>query len=207
MKSISVKAVKRDVYGKKAAKAVRREGLVPAILSGNGETISFSIDPREVKPLIYTPNSYLVELDLDGKKEMAVLRETQFHPIREEILHLDFFRVASDKPVVIAVPVRLTGNAAGVKTGGKLIQSARKLIVSALAENLPDELTVDVTKLNVGETIFVGDLDFKNIQFVTPAGTAVCAVRVTRAALDTDEDTAAAPAAAPAAPAADEASK
>ena len=177
MKTISVKAVKREEYGKKAAKAVRREGMVPCVLSGHGESVAFSVDPREIKPLIYTPNSYIVEFDFDGKKEQAVLREAQFHPVREQILH----RIAEGKPVSIAIPVRLTGNAEGVKVGGKLTLSARKLVVSALVENLPDELVVDVTTLGVGKTIFVGDLKFENLKFVTPATTAVCAVRVTRA--------------------------
>lgn len=181
MKTISVKAVKREDYGKKAAKAVRREGLVPCVLCGNGESVTFSVDPREIKPLIYTPNSYIVELDFEGQTVQAVLRETQFHPVREEILHMDFYRIAEGKPVSIAIPVRLTGNAAGVKVGGKLALSARKLTVSALVENLPDEIVVDVTELGVGKTIFVGDLQFENLKFVTPATTAVCAVRVTRA--------------------------
>lgn len=181
MKTISVKAVKREAFGKKAAKAVRREGLTPCILCGNGETVAFTVDPREIKPLIYTPNSYIVEFDFEGKKELAVLREAQFHPIREEILHLDFYRVAEGKPVSIAIPVRLSGNAEGVKVGGKLALSARKLTVSALAEHLPDEIVVDVTNLGLGKTIFVGDLEIENLKFVTPATTAVCAVRVTRA--------------------------
>ena len=166
MKTISVKAVKRADFGKKAAKAIRREGMVPCVLCGNGETETFSVDPREIKPLIYTPNSYIVEFDIEGKKEQAVLREAQFHPVREEILHLDFYRIAEGKPVSIAIPVRLTGNAEGVKVGGKLALSARKL---------------DVTELGVGKTIFVGDLEFENLKFITPATTAVCAVRVTRA--------------------------
>lgn len=181
MKTIAVKAAKRADFGKKAAKAVRREGLIPCVLCGNGETVSFSVDPRDIKPLIYTPNSYIVEFDFDGKTEKAVLREAQFHPVREEILHLDFYRIADGKPVSIAIPVRLTGNAEGVKVGGKLALSARKLTVSALVENLPDEIVVDVTPLGVGKTIFVGDLKMENIKFVTPATTAVCAVRVTRA--------------------------
>ena len=181
MKTIAVKAAKRADFGKKAAKAVRREGLIPCVLCGNGETVSFSVDPRDVKPLIYTPNSYIVEFDFEGTTVKAVLREAQFHPIREEILHLDFYRVAEGKPVSIAIPVRLTGNAEGVKVGGKLALSARKLTVSALMENLPDEIVVDVTPLGVGKTIFVGDLKMENIKFVTPATTAVCAVRVTRA--------------------------
>lgn len=181
MKTISIQTVARNEYGKKATKAVRREGFIPCVLCGGGETVSFSVDPKAVKPLIYTPNSYIVEFDFDGKTEKAVLREAQFHPVREEILHLDFYRIADGKPVSIAIPVRLTGNAEGVKVGGKLALSARKLTVSALVENLPDEIVVDVTPLGVGKTIFVGDLKMENIKFVTPATTAVCAVRVTRA--------------------------
>ena len=181
MKTIAVKATKRADFGKKAAKAVRREGLIPCVLCGNGESVSFSVDPREIKSLIYTPNSNIGEFDFDGKTAKAVLREAQFHPVREEILHLDFYRIAAGKPVSIAIPVRLTGNAEGVKVGGKLALSARKLTVSALVENLPDEIVVDVTPLGVGKTIFVGDLKMENIKFVTPATTAVCAVRVTRA--------------------------
>ena len=181
MKTISIQTVARNEYGKKATKAVRREGFIPCVLCGGGETVSFSVDPKAVKPLIYTPNSYIVEFDIEGRKELAVLRDAQFHPVREQIMHLDFYRVQEGKPVSIAIPVRLTGNAEGVKVGGKLALSARKLTVSALVENLPDEIVVDVTPLGVGKTIFVGDLKMENIKFVTPATTAVCAVRVTRA--------------------------
>ena len=181
MKTISIQTVARNEYGKKATKAVRREGFIPCVLCGGGETVSFSVDPKAVKPLIYTPNSYIVEFDIEGRKELAVLRDAQFHPVREQIMHLDFYRVQEGKPVSIAIPVRLTGNAEGVKIGGKLVLSARKLIVSAPVDQLPDEIVVDVTTLGVGKTIFVGDLRIEGLKFVTPASTAVCAVRVTRA--------------------------
>lgn len=181
MKTISIQTVARNEYGKKATKAVRREGFIPCVLCGGGETVSFSVDPKAVKPLICTPNSYIVEFDIEGRKELAVLRDAQFHPVREQIMHLDFYRVQEGKPVSIAIPVRLTGNAEGVKIGGKLVLSARKLIVSAPVDQLPDEIVVDVTTLGVGKTIFVGDLRIEGLKFVTPASTAVCAVRVTRA--------------------------
>lgn len=181
MKTISIETSARTEYGKKAAKAIRREGLIPCVLCGGGETVSFAVSPLAVKPLIYTPNSYIVEFTINGRKELAVLRDAQFHPVREEILHLDFYRVQEGKPVSIAIPVRLSGNAEGVKVGGKLVLSARKLIVSAPVDRLPDEIVVDVTNLGVGKTIFVGDLKFEGLRFVTPATTAVCAVRVTRA--------------------------
>ena len=181
MKTLEIKATKRADFGKKAAKAFRREGLIPCIMYGGGEEIAFTVDTLAVKPLIYSPNSYIVNIEIDGKVEQAVMREVQFHPVREQILHIDFYRVQEGKPVAIAIPVRLTGNAEGVKVGGKLALSARKLTVKALVDQLPDEIVVDVTPLKVGQTIFVGDLQFENLQFVTPATTAVCAVRVTRA--------------------------
>ena len=181
MKTLAISATPRAEYGKKATKAFRREGLIPCVIYGGGENVAFTISEKAVKPLIYTPNSYIVELDINGKKELAVLRDVQYHPIREQILHIDFYRVQEGKPVSIAVPVRLTGNAEGVKIGGKLALSARKLVVKGMLENLPDELVVDVTPLKVGQTIFVGDLQFEGLQFVSPATQAVCAVRVTRA--------------------------
>ena len=181
MKTLEIKATKRADFGKKAAKAFRREGQIPCIMYGGGEEVAFTVDTKAVKPLIYTPNSYIVEFEIDGKIEKAVMREVQFHPVREQILHIDFYRVQEGKPVAIAIPVRLPGNAEGVKVGGKLALSARKLTVKAMVDQLPDEIVVDVTPLKVGQTIFVGDLQFEGLQFVTPATTAVCAVRVTRA--------------------------
>ena len=181
MKTLEVKAVKRAEFGKKAAKAFRREGLIPCVIYGGSEEIAFTVDAKEIKPLIYTPNSYIVELNFDGKTEKAVMREVQFHPVREQILHIDFYRVQEGKPVAISIPVRLSGTAEGVKIGGKLALSARKLMVKAMVDRLPDEIVVDVTPLQVGQTIFVGDLKQENVTFVTPATTAVCAVRVTRA--------------------------
>ena len=181
MQVINLKAVARPDFGKAAAKAVRRQGMIPCSLCGNGETVSFSVDAKAVKPLIYTPNSFIVEFDFDGKTEKAVMREVQFHPVREEILHIDFYRIIDGKPVAIAVPVRLSGTAEGVKVGGKLALSARKLTVSGMLDKLPDEIVVDVTSLGVGKTIFVGDLQYEGLKFLTPATAAVCAVRVTRA--------------------------
>ena len=181
MKTIQINGTARKDFGKKYAKAARREGQVPCIVYGGGEEITFTIDAKELGQLIYTPNSYIVELNIDGNIVPAVMREVQYHPVREQILHVDFYRVQEGKPVAVNVPVRLTGNAEGVKIGGKLQLSARKLTVKALAEFIPDEIVVDVTPLQVGQTIFVGDLQRENLTFLTPATTAVCAVRVTRA--------------------------
>lgn len=192
MKTLTFNATTRSEYGKKAAKAARKQGLVPCVIYGGSENVNFFIAEKDLKPLIYTPNSYIVEIDVEGKKETAVLRDVQYHPIREQILHIDFYRVQEGKPVQIALPVRLTGSAEGVKVGGKLMLAVRKLTVSALVDKLPDEILVDVTPLQVGQTIFVGDLNIDGIKFVTPATQAVCAVRVTRASKGSAEETEAA---------------
>ena len=181
MQTIQINGTARKDFGKKYAKAARREGQVPCIIYGGGEEVAFFIDAKELSQLIYNPNSYIIELNIDGKVEKAVMREVQFHPVREQILHVDFYRIQEGKPVAVNVPVRLTGNAEGVKIGGKLALSARRLTVKGLVEFIPDEIVVDVTPLQVGQTIFVGDLQRENLTFVTPATTAVCAVRVTRA--------------------------
>ncbi len=182
MQKLELKAAKRTSFGKKESRAARRNAQVPCAIYGGGETVHFTVDAKDVKPLIYTPQSYIVEFDIEGTKEVGVMREVQFHPVREEILHIDFYRVQPGKPVAIDIPIKITGNSEGVKQGGKLVQSKRKLRVSGLAENLPDELVVDITELGVGKSIFVGDLHYDNLTLLTPATTAVCAVRVTRAA-------------------------
>lgn len=137
MKTIQIKTVKRDDFGKKAAKSVRREGMIPCVLYGGEAAESFSVNVKEVKALIYTPNSYIVELDIDRKVEKAVMRDVQFHPVREEILHIDFYRVQEGKPVAITIPVRLTGNAEGVKVGGKLVLSAARSRSAACSTSCP----------------------------------------------------------------------
>ena len=183
METVKIAGVKRDAFGKKESKAVRKEGMVPCVIYGNGEkTIHFAVDARALKPLIYTPQSYLVEFDIDGKKEVGVMREVQFHPVKDTVLHVDFFHVVPGKPIAIDVPVRLSGNSEGVKQGGKLILSKRKVRISATMENLPDEIVVDVTSLGLGKSIFVGDLKYDNITILMPATTAICAVKMTRAA-------------------------
>ena len=182
MKTIELKGTKRADFGKKESKKVRKEGLVPCVVYGNGDTVHFSVDAKELGKLIYTPNSYIVNFDLDGEKIVAVMREVQYHPVKEEMLHVDFYRVAERKPVAIDIPVKLYGNSEGVKLGGKLTLSKRKIRVSGLVKDLPDTLDIDVTPIGLGKSVFVGDLKYDNIALLTPATTAVCAVMMTRAA-------------------------
>lgn len=182
MKTIEIKGAARTEFGKKGTHAVRRAGNVPCVIYGGGETVHFSVPATEFKQLIYTPHSYIIEFDIDGKKEKAVMREVQFHPVSGNVLHVDFYRVDEKKPVAVDLPVVLTGNSEGVKQGGKLTLSKRKLRVSALVKDLPDTVEVDVTELGLGKSIFVGDLHIPGLAILTPASTAICAVRMTRAA-------------------------
>lgn len=182
MKTLELKGAMRAEFGKKGSKAIRKEGAVPCVIYGSGDPVHFSVEVPDLKALLYTPHSYLVNFDLDGKKELVVMREVQFHPISDEVLHIDFYRVNPAKAVAIDLPVELTGNSEGVKLGGKLILSKRKLRVSGLMKNLPDTIAVDVTELGLGKSVFVGDLTLEGLQILTPATTAVCAVRMTRAA-------------------------
>lgn len=182
MKTIEIKAAKREAFGKKEAKKLHREEMAPATLSGNGETLHFAVVVKDLKPLIYSPNSYVVSLDIDGRIEKAVMRELQFHPVREQLLHIDFYRAVDGKEVAIDLPVKLVGNSAGVKVGGKLMLNKRKLHVKGMLDKMPDELVVDVTELELGKSVFVGDLKYEGLTILTPATTAVAAVKMTRAA-------------------------
>lgn len=183
MKHLELNGQVRQAGNKAAIKSIRKNGAVPCNIYGQGmENILFSVDAKDLKNLTHTPASYIVDLALDnGQKFFAVLHEIQFHPVTEECLHVDFLAVSEDKPVAINVPVRVTGHSEGVKMGGKLLVSARKLKVSALMDQLPDELEVDTTSLKIGKQIVAGDLNFEGVTIVSPKATIICSVRPTRA--------------------------
>ena len=183
MKHIELKGVVREVGNKATVKSIRKQGLVPCNIYGSGiQNVLFTVSAKDLKALTHTPNSYIVDLGLDkGQKFTAVLHEVQWHPVTDEALHVDFLAVTEDKPVVINVPVVITGHSEGVKLGGKLLVSTRKLRVSALMKDLPDSLEVDITELKIGKQIVAGDLHYDNISIVSPKATIICSVRATRA--------------------------
>ena len=183
MKHIELKGQVREAGNKAAVKAVRRAGHVPCNIYGLGmENVLFTIDAQDLKTITHTPNSYIINLELnDGKKFFAVLHEVQYHPVTDEALHVDFLAVCEDKPVTIEVPVIVTGHSEGVKMGGKLLVSSRKLRVSAMMNKLPDVLEVDSTHLMIGKQIVAGDLNFDGVTIVSPRATIICSVRPTRA--------------------------
>ena len=183
MKHIELKGQIREAGNKAAVKAVRRAGQVPCNIYGLGmENILFSVDAQDLKTITHTPNSYIINLELsNGTTMYAVLHEVQYHPVSDEALHVDFIAVNEEKPITIEVPVLVTGHSEGVKMGGKLLVSSRKLRVSAMMNNLPDVLEVDSTHLMIGKQIVAGDLNYEGVTIVSPKATIICSVRPTRA--------------------------
>jgi len=196
MKTFELKGAKRESTGKKAAKAYRKESLVPCVLYGGGEVVHFTVTKDGIRKLIYTPEVFTVDLSIEGKPYAAILKETQYHPVSDELLHVDFLQIFEDKPVVMEIPIVLEGLAQGVKDGGKLSVDVRKLKVKGLYKNFPDRLTINIENLGLGKTIQVGNLKFDNLELLNAKDTVIAAVKVTRAVKGTT------PAAAPSAPAA-----
>lgn len=182
MKTFQLEGTVREVVGKKATKVVRVEESVPCVLYGGKENLHFQVTQSAVRKLVYTPEIYLVELTVGGKKYISIMKDLQFHPVSDKVLHLDFLEVSLEKPIVIEVPVKLTGLAEGVKAGGKLTQEMRKLKVKATYDKVPENLVVDVTELGLGKTIQVGELSFEGLEILSPAMNVVTAVKLTRAA-------------------------
>ena len=205
MKSIDVKGTARNEFGKKGAKALRKQNLIPCNLYGverneKGLPVAkaFSVTFEEVRNLVYSPDIFSVNLTIDGKTVLAVMREIQFHPVKDNILHIDFYQVTPEKPIVMAVPVKLNGLAAGVKAGGKLEQILRRVKAKALYTAIPEKIEIDVTPLTIGKSFKVGDLKVDGIEFVSPKDAVICTVLSTRSAAAA-EATEEAPAEAPAA--------
>jgi len=184
MKHFELKGTIREVGNKATVKAIRRNDLVPCNLYGQKmENVLFTVSAKDLKGLTHTPASHIVDLVLsDGKTYTAVVHELQFHPIDDVCLHVDFLKVSEDKPINITVPLNITGHAVGVQAGGKFVQLVRKLKVSGLMKDLPDQLDVDITPLQIGKSIVAGDLSYDNITITSPKDTIICTVKSTRQA-------------------------
>ena len=189
MKEISVKAKNRTATGKKATKALRKEGYVPCNLYGeakdeNGKpkARAIAILATDLRKVIYTPHVYVVNLDIEGEHHPAVMKELQFHPTTDAVLHIDFFEVNEDKPLTIGVPVHLVGLAQGIRDGGRMNLSIRKIEVTAPYQQIPEQLDIDVTNLTIGKSIKVGQLSFEGLELATSKEVVVCSIKMTRAA-------------------------
>ena len=183
MKHFTLNGEIRQKGNKAVIKAFRRQGLVPCNLYGAGidGNILFTVKEKELQGLTHTPVSYIVDLNLSGKVYTAIAHEYQWHPVDDNCLHVDFLAVNEEKPIVISVPLNITGHPKGVQVGGKFTQSARSLMVKALMKDLPDQLDIDVTPLELDKRMVAGDLKFEGLQIVSDKNTIICSVKTTRA--------------------------
>ena len=182
MKVIALKGAVRNGLGKSANKQVRKEGKVPCVIYGKGENVHFSVYQADFTNLVYTPNTYLVQLNIDGATKLAKVQELQFHPTSEDIVHADFYEVDSENPISIAVPVKIVGSSPGVRAGGKLQLKIKKLNVSALIANLPEFIEVNIDELEIGKSVKVGEISVDKMTLLDSENNSIVSCIVTRAA-------------------------
>ena len=187
MKEIEVTGKKRSTIGKKSSKNLRKEGFIPCNLYGeakdeNGapKALAFTCPMNELRKIVYTPHIYVINLIIDGESHTAILKELQFHPVTDALLHVDFYEVNDQKPITIGIPVKLTGLAQGIRDGGRMNLSIRKINVTAKYQDIPEHLDIDVTDLKIGKSIKVGDLHFEGLEMATSKEVVVCSIKATR---------------------------
>ena len=188
MKKAQLSGSVRASVGKKDNSALRSAGKVPCVLYGSGEQTHFSVRSVDIEKLIFSPDVYQVELDIDGKKAMAIIQDKQMHPVKDKPVHVDFLELNDKKPVKVSLPVRTTGAAPGVMNGGKLRQPYRMLRVIGLPGSLPEAITIDISKLRIGNSIRISDLDIEGMEFREPANAVVLGVKMSRGADAEDEE-------------------
>jgi large subunit ribosomal protein L25 len=180
MKVLSINGTLRSKKGKKEAKLIRREEKVPCVLYGGTEQVTFSVIEKDFKPLVYTPEIHTVKLNLEGKEFNAILQDIQYHPLNDKIIHADFLQLIPGKAVTMNVPVQTTGVSPGVKAGGKLQKKMRTVKVKGMIEKMPDSIKLDITPLEIGDSIRVGDLKSDGMTFLQAPNITVVGVRITR---------------------------
>ena len=188
MKSITINGSKRESVGKKATKALRNAGQVPCVLYGGDQPVHFSAAELAFSKLVYTPNAHTVVIALGDTSYNAVLHDIQFHPVTENILHIDFYQLFDDKEIAMDIPVVLTGNSVGVRAGGVLRRNRRKLRIKALPTNLPDNIVVDISKLKIGNKVYVSELENDGFKFLHTDNTVVCQIKQSRVSVDIEDD-------------------
>lgn len=183
MLTVSVNGSKREAVGKKASKVARREGLVPCVLYSRGkESLHFTVKPHDVRPLIYTGDFKLAEISIDGNKHKCILKTADFHPVKDTVRHIDFLELQKDHPIKVEVPIRFEGVSPGVRSGGKFMQSVRKVKIKTTPENLVDEVVADISELKLGEAIRIRDISaVEGVEFMNPSALPIAAVIVPRA--------------------------
>lgn len=181
MESIAIDVQKRDDLGQKAAKALRRNGQVPCVLYGDGENVHFSAPELSFRSIVYTPDFHTVEINLDGQSHKAVLKDIQFHPVTDRLVHLDFLSLVPGKTIIVDLPLKFVGLSEGVRAGGKMMPQIRKIRVKGKPEDLIDVVEVDVTNLELGKTIKVGEISLENLEIMNNPGIPMVGVEIPRA--------------------------
>lgn len=204
MKTIEIKGTFRTELGKKSSKQIRKTGNVPCVIYGKEKNIHFHAHENSFKNLVYTPEAHMVKLSIEDKEYKAVLKDMQFHPVNDKILHADFIEIFDNKPVVIGIPIKVTGDSVGVLAGGRLSIKRRTLKVKGLANDLPEFLPIDITDLKIHEGLKVGDLSYEKIELLDPRKSMVLTIATSRVVQKTDAEVAAEVAAEAAAEAAPE---
>ncbi len=184
MKTLAISVKERQNVGKTNTRALRNQGNVPCVLYGGEKQVTFYAHENDFRKLVYTPDVFVVELDIDGNKVNAIMQDIQFHPVTEKILHIDFLQVFDDKPITVSIPVILNGLAIGVRNGGNLMFRRPKIITKGLMANLPDAITLDIEHLQIGQFIYIKDLDIDECEFLAPDNSVVVGVKTARAAIE-----------------------
>jgi len=180
MKTIEIKGSVRTELGKKSSRNTRKEGNVPCVIYGKEQNVHFHTHENNFKNLVYTPDAHLVSLDLDGKEYKVVLKDIQFHPVTDKITHVDFVEIFDKKPIVVSLPISISGDSVGVKAGGKLRIKKRHLKVRGLANEIPESLPIDITDVKINHSVKVGDLKYDNIELIDPKITTILSVATSR---------------------------
>jgi large subunit ribosomal protein L25 len=188
MKAISLSGSPRANVGKKDAADLRRAGRVPCVNYGTGTQTHFHLEYLDAERIIKTPNVYLIDLDVAGKKSKAIIQDTQFDPVSDKVIHIDFLEVTDNAPIKVKLPIKLTGFAAGVRSGGKLRQNFRKVTVSGMEKDLPENVEIDITPMKIGHKIRISDLKVDGLKFLDAAPAVVVAVQMARGAKATSDE-------------------
>src|ERR1700712_1498525 len=190
MKSITISGSLRENVGKRDAKELRYQGLVPAVLYGGATQTHFAVSVADLKPVVYTPVVHFIDVDVAGTKTQAIIKDIQFHPLTDEIIHVAFLALDATKPVTIEIPVRLTGTSPGVKTGGKLVQKLRKLRIKALPKDHIDNIDVSIETLEVGKSVRVSDLKLEKLIITNAIEDTIVSVTTSRALRQAEQEAA-----------------
>lgn len=188
MKIVSMSGSLRENVGKKDAKALRRQDRVPCVMYGKTEQVLFSVPQTEFKPLVFTPEASYVEITINGEKRMAMLKDIEYHPVTENIMHADFYELSDDKPIVMSIPVYLTGTSVGVMKGGKAVLKIKRLKVKALPANMPERITLDITNLDLLQGIKVQEVATDNFELLDVKSSVVIFIKSTRASAAAAEE-------------------